>query len=239
MKFFKYDTSTELARPCLRSWLVIFICGFLTACIIAMALGLLTWVVALAFTLLKGGVPTPFQHLTIQAAVIIILKAAAVFGALVATVLMLELLRRSRQQAHVKGTHPVIGDYAHRPFYKTWHAEPILPTSRPVRLSGYGSGPSEVQTALWQQFIAQYDGLIATATHSLLSAAHPLQGAEQVKLAPSGITLALDGGLHVGFEYSTVPEDFVPAESEPHPYPTASFTKTLELKSTEWLNDYA
>ena len=41
MKFFKYDTSSEFARPCLRSWLVIFVCGFLTACIIALGLCLL------------------------------------------------------------------------------------------------------------------------------------------------------------------------------------------------------
>lgn len=239
MKFFKYDTTSELARPGLKSWLVIFVCGFLTACIIALVLFIVVWLVALAYMMWKGAAVSPFENVTMTAAMIIILKAASVVGALVATVLMLELLRRSRQEGHVCGSHAVIGEFKHRPFYKTWHAEPVLPTGNPVRLSGYGSHPSDAQAALWQQFISQFKALMDSAEKSLLTEPHPLQGCERVTLTPCGITLALDGGLHVGFEYTTEPENYGVSEAEPLPYPTASFTPALVLKGTEWLNDYS
>ena len=43
--------------------------------------------------------------------------------------------------------------------------------------------------------------------------------------------------MHLGFEFATVPEDFWLSEPE-RPYPTASFTRALELKRTEWLKPY-
>jgi hypothetical protein len=106
-----------------------------------------------------------------------------------------------------------------------------------VRLSAYGSGPTEKQAALWQQFIARYDELIAVTTRSLMTEGHPLKGCASVTLTPSGITLTGDGQMHLGFEFATVPENFWESETA-EPYPTASFTSALELKSTEWLKPY-
>lgn len=86
----------------------------------------------------------------------------------------------------------------------------------------------------WQQFITQFDELIATATRDLLTAPHPLQACSVVTLTPSGITLTQEGQLHLGFEFTTVPKLFWTSENE-KPYPAANFTSALELKNTGWL----
>ena len=167
----------------------------------------------------------------------IVFKVATVFGTLLATVMVLGLARRRQQEARIQGHHHLIGNFAHSPFYKTWHAQPVLPTGQSVRLSAYGSGPSAAQSMLWQQFIANYHELIAAATQSLLAAPHPLKSCETVTLSPCGITMPPDGTLHLGFEFATVPEGDWDAAPEA-PYPTASFTAALELKNTEWLQPF-
>ncbi|MCF7790180.1 MAG: hypothetical protein K9N47_28940 [Prosthecobacter sp.] len=236
MKFFNYNTASAFGHPSVRGWLVVFVCGFLTVCIIGPVLCTAVWVIIKFIRLLPFFSP-PDWHVTVLSTAGVIFKVAAVFGALLATVMVLEAARRKRQEARIPGHHPIIGDFEHSPFYKTWHAQPVLPTGKPVSLSAYGSGPSEAQATLWQQFIARYDELIATATESLLMEGHPLQGAEAITFTPSGITLTQDGLLHLGFEFATVPENFWESEAD-EPYPTASFTSALELKSTEWLRPY-
>lgn len=237
MKFSNYDTATAFQQPSVRGWLVIFVCGFLTACIIAAVLCIVVWLLGLGVAALKGAASPALFDVSVATVAGVIFQVAAVFGALLATVMLFESARRMRQETRIQGHHPIIGDFEHSPFYKTWHAQPVLPTGKTVRLSAYGRGPSEAQAALWGQFIAQHDELIATATRSLLTPPHPLQECEVVTLTPSGITLSQDGRLHLGFEFSTVPEDFWKSEAE-EPYPTASFTPALELKGTEWLRPY-
>ncbi len=236
MKIFNYNTAHAFARPSMQGWLVVFVCGFLTVCIIGLALCIGVWLV---FKVLRR-LPTvtlPDWDVTVLSNAGVVLQIAAVFGALLATVMVLDLARRMRQEARVPGHHAIIGDYEHSAFYKTWHAQPVLPTGKPVRLSAYGFGPTNAQVALWQQFIGRYDELIAAATRSLLAEGHPLEGCESVTLTPSGITLTRDGQMHLGFEFASVPENFWKSEAD-EPYPTASFTSALELKSTEWLKPY-
>lgn len=237
MKFFNYDTANAFERPSFRGWLVVFVCGFLTMCIIALVVCILGWLFGLGVAAVKGTASTSQFDVSALTVVRIILQVATLFGAALATLMVLQMARRRQQESRIPGHHPVIGDFEHSPFYKTWHAQPVLPTGKPVRLSAYGGGPSAAQAALWQQFIARYDELIAAATQSLLTEPHPLQGSESITLTPSGITLTRDGLLHLGFEFATVPEDFWKSEPEA-PYPTASFTSVLKLKSTEWLKPY-
>lgn len=237
MKISNYDTATAFQQPSFWGWLVIFVCGFLTACIIAVVLCLVLWLLGLGVLAMKGTAsPAPFD-VSVLTVLRVILQVAAVFGALLATVMLFESARRRRQEARIQGHHPLIGEFEHSAFYKTWHARPVLPTGKTVRLSAYGRGPSTAQAALWEMFIAQYDELIAKATRSLLAPPFPLQECEAVTLTPSGITLSQDGRLHLGFEFATVPEDFWKSEPE-EPYPTASFGSDLELKGTEWLMPY-
>jgi len=236
MKIFNYNTANAFAQPTVQGWLVVFVCGFLTVCIIGPVLCIAVWLLVKILRLLPI-FSLPALDVTVTSAAGVIFQVAAVFGTLLATVMVLELARRKRQEARTPGRHPVIGDFECSPFYKTWHAKPVLPSGKPVRLSAYGSGPTPLQTALWQKFIANYDALLAAATHSLLTEPFPLQECEAVTLTPSGITLTPDGRLHMGFEFASVPENFWKSEAD-EPYPTASFTSALELKSTEWLKPY-
>ncbi|WP_395745558.1 hypothetical protein [Prosthecobacter sp.] len=236
MKFFNYDTASAFDRPSVQGWMVVFVCGFLTVCIIGPVLGMALWLFAMLLKLLHV-LPAAAWDVPLHSAIRVILQVAAVFGALLATVMMLELKRRKRQEARIAGHHPIIGDFEHSPFYKTWYARPVLPTGKTVRLSAYGSSPSEAQATQWQQFIARYDELMSASTESLLNEPHPMEGCEAITLTPGGITLTPDGRMHVGFELATVPEDFWKSEAE-EPYPTASFTAELKLKSTEWLTPY-
>lgn len=236
MKIFNYNTAQAFARPSVQGWLVVFVCGFLTVCIIGLVLCIGVWLVFKVLRRLPT-VPLPDWDMTALSTAGLIFQIAAVFGALLATVMVLDLARRRRQEARIPGHHPIIGDYEHSAFYKTWHAEPVLPTGKRVRLSAYGSGPSKAQAALWQQFIGRYDELIAAATRSLLAEGNPLEGCESITFTPSGITLTRDGQMHLGFDFATVPENFWESEAD-QPYPTASLTSALELRSTEWLKPY-
>ena len=236
MKFFNYNTANAFAQPTLQGWLVVFVCGFLTVCITGPVLCLAVWLIVKVLQRLPA-IPLPALDVTVPSTVSVILLMAAIFGALLATVMMLGLARQKRQERRIPGHHPIIGDFECSSYYKTWHAEPVLPSGKPVRLSAYGSSPSTVQAMLWQQFIAKYDELIAAATKSLLTEGHPLQGCEAITFTPNGITLTRDGRLHLGFEFATEPENFWMSEAE-RPYPTASFTSALALKSTEWLRTY-
>lgn len=237
MKFFKYDTATAFEQPSVGSWLVVFVCGFLTICILGPVLCILLWLLGLGVVAVKGPAFSALFDVSMLAVIRVILQVAAAFGTLLATLMMFELARKRRQEIRIQDHHPLIGDFEHSPFYRTWHAQPMLPTGKTVRLSAYGRRPSEAQAALWAQFIARYDELIAAATRSLLTPPHPLQECSSITLTPSGITLSQDGRLHLGFEFATVPEYFWTSEPET-PYPTASFTSALDLKRTEWLLPY-
>ncbi len=236
MKFFNYNTANAFAQPSVQGWLVVFVCGFLTVCVIGPVLCLAGWLVVKVIRLLPMD-SLPAWDLTALSTTCVILQVAAVFGALLATLMVLGLARRKRQESRIPGHNPIIGDFEHSPFHKTWHAQPVLPNGKTVRLSAYGLRPSDIQTALWQKFIANFDEMIAAATKSLLTEPHPLQGCESVTLTPSGITLTRDGRLHMGFEFASVPENYWESEAD-EPYPTASFTPALELKSTEWLKHF-
>lgn len=237
MKFFTYDTAAAFERPSVRGWLLVFVCGFLTACILAAVACILLWLFGMGAMALKGAASSAPLDVSLSSVARGILQIAAVFGILLATLMVLFLASRRRQEAQIPGHHPTIGDFQHLPFYKTWHAKPVLPTGQTVRLSAYGSGPSAAQAALWEKFIAQYDDLVAAATQSLLNPPHPLEACETITLTPSGITLSQDGRLHLGFEFTATPKNLCTPESD-EPYPTASFTSALELKSTEWLQTY-
>ncbi len=236
MKLFNHDTAAAFERPSALGWLVVFVCGFLTVCIVGPLLCIAVWLFAMTLKALHVFSP-PGGDVSMLSVVRVILQIAAVFGASLATVMVLQLGRRRKQERRIPGHHPTIGDFEHSPFTKTWHAQPLLPTGKSVRLSAYGASPSGAQAALWQGFMARYDELTAAAARSLLTEPHPLQACEVITLTPSGITLTRDGRMHVGFEFTTVPEDFWKSEAE-EPYPTASFTAALELKSTEWLHPY-
>lgn len=236
MKFFNYNTADAFAQPSVRGWLVVFVCGFLTIWIVGLPLCLALWLLVKILRRLPMA-SAPVWEMSVPYAASVLLTVAAVFAALLATVMVLELARRKKRERCIPGHHPVIGDFEHSAFYKTWRAQPMLPTGKTVNLCAFGQGPSEKQTALWQQLIAKHDEAIAAATHSLLAEGHPLEGCEKVTLTPIGITLTRDGRLHMGFEFATVPEDFGESGVDA-PYPTASFTSALELKSTEWLKPY-
>ncbi len=237
MKIFRYNTATAFEHPTIRGWLFVFACGFLIIWIIGPALCLGLWLIGLGATAVKLSSVSAILAVSTPVAARIIFQVATVFGALLATLSLYESARRKRQDIRIPGHHPIMGDFEHSPYFKTWHAKPMLPTGHAVSLDGQGSRPSDIQAALWSQFIARYDEMIATATQALLTEPHPLQRCAAVKFTPSGITLTPDGGLHLGFEFATVPEDFWMSEAEP-PYPTASFTSGLELKSTEWLSAF-
>jgi hypothetical protein len=237
MKISNYDTATAFERPSVGSWLVVFVCGFLTVCILGPLLCAGLWLLGVVVMAMNSSANPAMLDVPVSSAVRIILQSGAAFGALLATVMLFESARRKRQTIRIQGHHALIGDFEHSPFFKTWHAQPALPAGKTVRLSAYGRGPSDAQAAMWERFIAQYDELIATATRSLLTPPYPLQECCEVTLTPSGITLTQDGKLHLGFEFSTVPENFWTSEPE-QPYPTASFTSALELKSAEWLKPY-
>lgn len=236
MKFFNYNTANAFAQPSVRGWLVVFVCGFLTVCILGPLLCIALWLFVKILRLLPMA-SAPVWEVSVGSAAGVIFTVAAVFGALLATVMVLGLARRKKRESRTPGHHSVIGDFEHSAFHKTWHAQPMLPTGKTVNVSAFGQGPSETQAALWQQFIARHDEVIAEATQALLAKGHPLEGCEKVTLTPSGITLTRDGKLHMGFEFATVPENFWESEAD-QPYPTASFTSALELKSTEWLRPY-
>jgi len=237
MKLPHHDTVTAFEQPSVWNWLVVFVCGFLTACIISPVVFFILWLLGKGAVVVHVPVPAALLDVPLSSAVRIILMLATVFGVLLATVMVMELSRNRRKDARTQGHHPVIGDFEYSPYLQTWHANPVLPTGKSVRLSAYGSGPSTVQAALWQRYIADFDELNATATRSLLTEPQPLQGCIAVTFTPSGITLTRDGEIHMGFEFATLPEDFWKSEEE-EPYPTASFTAALELKSTEWLPPY-
>lgn len=236
MKFFNYNTANAFAQPSVQGWLVVFVCGFLTVCIVGPLLCIALWLFVKILRLMPMA-SAPVWEVSVLSTAGVIFTVAAVFGALLATMMVLELARRRKRESRTPGHHPVIGDFEHSAFYKTWHAQPMLPTGKTVNVSAFGHGPSEAQAAMWQQFIAKYDDEIAAATQSLLAKGHPLEGCEKVTLTPSGITLTREGNLHMGFEFATVPEDFWESEAD-QPYPTASFNSELELKSTEWLKPY-
>jgi hypothetical protein len=236
MKIFNYNTTHAFVQPSVQGWLVVFVCGFLTVCIIGPVLCIALWLIVKVLRRLPA-ISLPDFDVTVLSTAGVILQVAAVFGVLLATVMVLDLARRRRQEARTQGHHPIIGDFESSLFYKTWHAQPVLPTGKAVRLSAFGNGPSDTQAALWQKFIANYDELIAAATRSLLTEPHPLEGCQAITLTPSGITLTREGQMHLGFEFATVPENFWTSEVEA-PYPTASFTSALALKSTEWLKPY-
>ncbi|WP_395734276.1 hypothetical protein [Prosthecobacter sp.] len=236
MKILNYNTAQAFAQPSVQGWLVVFVCGFLAVCLIGLLPCIAVWLIVKVLRRLPEP-PLPDWDVTVLSTASIVLQVASVFGALLATVMVLDLMRRRRQTVRVPGHHPIIGDYEHSVFYKTWHAEPVLPTGKPVRLSASGSGPSETQAALWQQFTTRYEELLASATRSLLAEGHPLAGCESLTLAPNAITLTQDGQMHLSFEFATVPENFWESEAD-QPYPTAIFTPALELMRTEWLKPY-
>ena len=237
MKLPHHDAVTAFEQPSVWNWLVVFVCGFLTACIISSVVCGFLWLLGEGAVAVHIPVPAALLDVPLSSAVRIILMLATVFGVLLATVMVMELSRNKRKDVHTQGRHPVIGDFEYSPYLQTWHANPLLSTGQSVRLSAYGSGPSTVQVEVWERFSAKFDELSAAATRSLLTEPQPLQGCEVVTFTPSGITLTRDGEIHMGFEFATMPEDFWKSEGE-EPYPTASFTAALELKSTEWLPPY-
>ena len=52
MKFFNYNTATVFDRPSVQGWLVVFVCGFLTMCIIVPVLCIAVWLFVMAIKVL-------------------------------------------------------------------------------------------------------------------------------------------------------------------------------------------
>jgi len=232
-----HDTASAFEQPSVRSWLVVFVCGFLTICIIGPVLCAGLWLLGTGALAVKAPFLPAILNIPMMSEVRIILQAATVFGIVLATLMVMEQSRRRRQEKRIQGHHPIIGDFAYSPYFKTWHAKPVVPTGGTVKLNGHGNSPSDAQAALWQQFIARYDALDAAIANALLTPPHPLQGFSSVTLTPHGITLSKDGRLRMGFEFTTAPEAFWNSEIE-EPFPIAVFSPTLELERAEWISDF-
>ncbi|OYW74051.1 MAG: hypothetical protein B7Z37_19250 [Verrucomicrobia bacterium 12-59-8] len=237
MKLPTHDTVTAFEQPSVWNWLIVFICGFLTVCIIGPVLCLGLWLVGKGALAMESSVFHAVLDVPLPSAVSIVLLIATVFGACLATMMVLELARRRREGVRVQGHHPIIGDFEYLPHFKTWHAKPVLPTGTVVRLNGFGNSPADTQAALWQQFIARYDALSAAMKDALLTLPHPLQECASVTLTPEGITLTKDGRLKIGFQFTTRPEAFWNSEIE-EPFPIAVFSPTLELEKAEWVRPF-
>ena len=234
MKLPHHATVTAFEQPSVRNWLVVFVCGFLTICIISPVVCFCLWLLGKGAIAVKVPIPPALLEVPLPFAMRVILIFSTIFGALVATLTVVEVVRRKRYELRFPGHHPVIGDFEHSPYFKTWHAHPVLPSGSAVKLNGHGSGPSEAQATLWQQFVARYDVLSAATTAALLTPPHPLQEAHSVTLTPNGINLPRDGRLHMGFDFTTFPDAFWNSEVE-EPIPVAVFSPTLELEKTEWI----
>jgi hypothetical protein len=234
MKVSNRHTATAFEQPSVRGWVVVFVCGFLTACILGLVLCLILWLVGLGAAAMKLPLHPAFTDTSPLTAWRVILQIAGGFGILLATLSLFESANRRRQEVRVPGHNPIIGDFEMLPHFKTWHAKPVLPTGQVVSLNGSGEGPSAAQASLWQQFIAQYDALCAAASGVLLTPPHPLEECRSVVLTPKGITLSRDGRLNVAFQFTTVPDNVWTSEVE-EPFPIAIFSPTLELEKAEWV----
>ncbi|MBB5031502.1 hypothetical protein [Prosthecobacter vanneervenii] len=234
MKLPHHDTIAAFEQPSVRNWLVVFICGFLTVCIISPVVYALLLLLRLVAAGMKIPLPATLQDLPLPFVVRITLLAAAGFGTLLATLMIVELARRKQQEYRVKGQHLVFGPYEHSPYLKRWRATSTLPSGDSIRVEARGASPSELQAAVWQQFIARYDTLSTKVTRALLTPPHPLEGCGSISLTPDSVTLSEDGHLHLGFHFMTKPEAFWNSEVE-EPIPVAVFSPRLELESTEWI----
>jgi hypothetical protein len=223
-----------LDHPTVRNSLVVFACGFFAICIIGPVICLGMWLIGLGAAALKLSTLPAILSVSVPVAARIIFQIAMAFGALLAALAMFESARRKWQKVRVPGHHPTLGDFEQLPYFKSWQAKPTLPTGHAVNLYGQGSRPSDMQTAIWQQFIARYESLSATASRSLLTPPHPLQECSSVTLTPNGITLAKNGHLHVVFQFTAAPDHHWTTEIE-EPIPFAVFTPTLELEKTQWI----
>lgn len=235
MKLPRQDTISAFEKPSVRNWLVVFLCGFLTVCIISPVVYALLWLARAAAEALKIALPAALLDVPLPFAVRLTLLAAAGFGAVLATLMVVELARRKQQEFHVKGQHQVFGEFEHSPYFKRWRAAPVLPSGGSVRLESRGTGPTEVQAAVWQQFIARYDSLNHKVTRALLTPPHPLEGCSTITLTPDSISFTDDGHMHLGFHFKTTPEAFWNSEVE-EPIPVAVFSPELELERTEWIS---
>lgn len=237
MKFPPHQTATAFRHPALRGWIIAFACGFFTICIIGPVVCLGLWLLEMGATAINLTTVPAILAVSTPVAARIILQVATAFGAVLATLSVYEAARRKRREVRVPGHHPIMGDFEQLPYFTTWHANPMLPTGQTVNLNGQGSSPSDSQVALWQQFIARYDTLIDKATRALLTAPHPLEECSSVTLTPSGITIAKDGSLYVGLQFTTVPDILWTTENET-PIPFVIFTPSLELEKAQWVAPY-
>ena len=234
MKLPNHATVIAFEQPSVWNWLVVFVCGFLTVCIMSPVVCIGLWLLGKAAVALKMPAPHALLDVPLPSAVRVTLLLATVFGALLATMMVVDLARRKRYEMRIQGHHPIIGDFTYSPYFKTWQANPVLPTGGAVKLNGCGNSPSDAQATLWQQFIARYDALSRATTAALLTPPHPLQESASVTLTPNGINLTPDGRLHVGFQFTTTPEAYWNSEIE-EPIPLAVFSPTLELVRTDWI----
>lgn len=237
MKVSIYDTASAFERPSVRGWLIVFVCGFLTVCILGPVICGGLWLLGKGAVAVNAPVLPAILNVPLLSAVHVIFQVATVFGTLLATLMVVEQARRKRQKIRIQGHHPMIGDFEYSPYFKTWHAKPVLPTGNAVRLNGCGSSPSDTQAALWQQFIARYDDLSAATTAALLTPPHPLQECASVSLTPIGITLSGDGRLRMGFQFNTESKACWISEVE-EPFPIAVFSPTLVLEKAEWISPH-
>ncbi|WP_395751734.1 hypothetical protein [Prosthecobacter sp.] len=221
-------------QPTMRGWLVVFVCGFLTVCILGVGVCLLAWLFGKGMYAIKMPLSESFYEISALNAGRVILQGAALFGMMLATLSLFESANRKRQEVRVKGRHPAFGDYEILPHFKTWYAQPALPSGQVVNLNGCGDGPSETQAALWRQFLSRWDELGAATKERILTPPHPLQECQTVTLTPKGITLSGDGRLNIAFQFATVPDHFWSSDNE-EPFPIAVFSPTLELEKTEWV----
>ncbi|WP_395736765.1 hypothetical protein [Prosthecobacter sp.] len=234
MKASRSHKASAFGQPTVRGWLVVFVSGFLTVCILGAALFFVAWLVRKGAAGLKMPVHGfPFEPPELAAAHVV-LKSAAIFGVLLATLSLYQSARRKRQEERLPGTHAILGDYESVPHFKTWHSTPLLPTGREVSLNGCGDGPSEIQVAQWQQFISRYENLVAAAEAGLLTPPHPLQECRAVTLTPKAISLSHDGRVKIAFQFFTEPENSWSSDEE-KPFPLAVFSPTLELENTDWV----
>ena len=176
MKLPHHNTITAFEQPSVRNWLVVFICGFLTVCIIGPVVCTLLWLLRMAMVAMHVAVPSGLMNVPLPFVIRLTLLVAAGFGMLLATMMIMELSRRKRQEFRIKGHHPVIGDFEHSPFFQRWRASPVLPGGFTIRLDSKGSAPTDAQARLWEQFIARYDSLSAKVIRALLTPPHPLEG---------------------------------------------------------------
>lgn len=235
MKVSRSYKASAFEQPTVRGWLVVFVCGFLTVCILGAAVCLLAWLVGKGASVMKLPLHAAFPDTTaLMTSARLILQGASIFGVLLATLSLFESAKRKRQEVRLPGTHPTFGDYESVPHFNTWHAKPLLPKGRSVNLNGWGEAPSESQAAQWQEFISRYDALHAAAAAGLLTPPHPLQDCRSVILTPKVIIMHQDGRLNVAFQFATVPDNFWSSEME-EPFPIAVFSPALELERAEWV----